>query len=114
VRLLNKTKNIVLSESVEKADSMFSRMKGLLGRSSFEKNKSLHIANCNSIHTCFMKFPIDAVFVDKNMKVKFISQDIKPWNVVLPVLGAKSVFEFAAGAISEINISVGDQLDVGH
>lgn len=114
MRLVNKTKNIVLAESVEKADGMFTRMKGLLGRRSYDKSKTLHISKCNSIHTCFMKFSIDAVFVDKNLKVKLISQNIQPWNVVLPVLGAKSVFEFAAGSIHDSNLALGDQLHVGN
>ncbi len=110
MRLLNKTKNIVLSNVVESADNVFTRMKGLLGRTSFQN--ALYIPNCNSIHTCFMKFSIDAVFVDKELKVKSINQNIQPWNVVLPIIGAKSVFEFSAGAIQSSNLSVGDQLHV--
>lgn len=111
--LVNKTTNQVLIPHLEVAQTFWKRGKGLLGRSSLREDGALWIPRCNSIHTFFMKFSIDCVFVDSNLKVKAIYQDVQPGRLVLPVWGASSVIEMAAGASSKVNVSVGDQLYVG-
>jgi len=113
MQLWNKTKNILVSEHVEKAEGLYPRMKGLLGKNSLDDQQALWIDDCSSIHTAFMKFSIDAVFVDKSFVVRACRKNIQPWRLILPVWRAKSVFEFAAGVIGRANIEVGDQLNVG-
>lgn len=112
-KLMNKTTNQTLIPDLEVARTFLSRGKGLLGREGLAPGQALWIHQCNSIHTCFMKFSIDCVFVDKNLRVKAIRQDVRPWRMVLPVWGAASVIEMASGNIRELNINVGDQLYVG-
>lgn len=109
----NKSTNVKLVENLEVAKTFWSRGKGLLGRKVLAQDQALWIHRCNSIHTCFMQFSIDCVFVDKNLKVKAIYQDVKPWRLVSPVWGASSVIEMASGTSSKLKISVGDQLYVG-
>ncbi|WII70625.1 DUF192 domain-containing protein [Bdellovibrio sp. 22V] len=111
--LQNKTTNQTLIPKLEVARSFAARGKGLLGRSSLAEDQALWILHCNSIHTFFMKFSIDCVFVDKNLKVKAVYQDVRPWRLVLPVWGASSVIEMASGSVSKMKLSVGDQLYVG-
>lgn len=111
--LINKTKNQVVISEVEVAGSFWARGRGLLGRSSLSEFQALWIPRCNSIHTFFMKFSIDCVFVDRNLKVQAIYPDVKPGRLLLPVWGASSVFEMSAGVSQKMNISVGDQLYVG-
>lgn len=111
--LMNKTTNETLIPQLEIALTFSSRGKGLLGRSFLPDQQALWIHHCNSIHTFFMKFSIDCVFVDKNLKVKAIYQDVHPWRLVLPVWGASSVIEMTAGSVSRIKVKVGDQLYVG-
>lgn len=106
--------NNLLSENLEIADTMMSRMKGLLGRSSLERDQMIWIHYCNSIHTFFMKFSIDCVFLDKDLIVCSIREDVVPWRIVLPILKATSVVEMAAGKAKELNIQIGDQLHVGN
>ncbi len=112
-KLENSTTKTTLIPNLEVADDMRTRGVGLLGRSSLAEDHALWILRCNSIHTFFMKFAIDCVFVDKNLKVKAIYKDVKPWRLLLPVWGARSVFEMASGVSSKLNIRVGDQLNVG-
>ncbi|WP_413559727.1 DUF192 domain-containing protein [Bdellovibrio sp. HCB209] len=112
-KLENLTTKATLIPNLEVAETMQTRGVGLLGRSSLAEDQALWILRCNSIHTFFMKFAIDCVFVDKNLKVKAIYKDVKPWRLVLPVWGARSVIEMASGVSSKLNISVGDQLNVG-
>lgn len=111
--LESKTTNQKLIPHLEVAKDFFARGKGLLGHTQLSEDSGMWIHHCNSIHTFFMKFAIDCVFVDKNLKVKAIYQDVKPWRLLLPVWGASSVFELASGAAARMNIQVGDQLYVG-
>jgi len=111
--LKNLTKQQVITERVIKAQTFWERSKGLLGRDSLDPNTALWISQCPWIHTFFMRFTIDAVFVDRNLKVANIKKQILPNRITMPVLKANSVFEMAAGVAQEKNIHIGDQLYVG-
>ena len=63
------------------ARSFFQRAKGLLGRSGLEKGTGMLILKCNCIHTCFMRFPIDAVFLDADGNVVKTVRNIRPWRL---------------------------------
>ncbi|MGE3975572.1 MAG: DUF192 domain-containing protein [Bdellovibrionales bacterium] len=110
-KLFNKTKNTVLVPQVVVAESLVDRLVGLLRHDKLE-NQGLWIKSNNSIHTYFMKFSIDVVFVDRELKVKAIRSNVKPWKVVWPVWGADSTFELPAGTLNSMNLSLGDHLDV--
>ncbi len=112
MKLFNSTKNILLVEKLEVASNIFTRMRGLLGRPSLPAQSALWIHSCSSIHTFFMQFTIDVAFVDKNLRVKKIYQNIKPWRITLPVLGASSVIECPKGILSSDKIEIGDKLNV--
>lgn len=112
MKLLNSSKNLILVNNLEKAESLYSRLKGLLGRPSLSSDSALWIDQCTSIHTFFMQFSIDVVFIDHSFKVKKIANDVRPWRVVGPVWGAKSVIEFAKGTVAQRQVEVGDQLNV--
>jgi uncharacterized membrane protein (UPF0127 family) len=114
VKLLNASKNLTVIENVAEASTTLSRMIGLLGRSSLGTNEALWIDRCPTIHTFFMKFAIDVVFVDNKLSVKACYHNVKAWRLILPVWGARSVFEMPVGAISRGQIEVGDQLNVVH
>jgi len=62
----------------EVAASFWSRLKGLIGRSGLPPGKGLLIPRCNAIHTCFMRFPIDAMFLDRHDKVVKTIRNIRP------------------------------------
>lgn len=111
-QLVNKSNNRILAQQIEVAKTFFQRSKGLLGRDSLAVGDALWIHQCSSIHTWFMKFNIDAVFVDKNLKVKSIKYNLRPWRLVFPVWMAHSVFEFPGGHIKPGDVNRGDLLDV--
>lgn len=93
------------------ADSLLTRTKGLLGRSNLPEGEGLWIKRCNSIHTVFMKFPIDAVFVDDDLKVVSVYHALKPWRITRLHLRASSVFELPAGTLEKFGgVNIGDQL----
>ncbi|MCX5706994.1 MAG: DUF192 domain-containing protein [Candidatus Omnitrophica bacterium] len=69
MRIINQARNTILADQVIVADNPFTRMKGLFGRDEFKKGEALIIKPCNSVHTLFMPFSIDVLFVDKNNQV---------------------------------------------
>ncbi len=111
--LRSKTTDQILIPQLEVAHTFWKRGKGLLGRTELIESQGLWIPRCNSIHTFFMKFPIDCVFLDRHFTVKAIYRDIPPGRLIFPVWGASSVVELAAGASQKINVQVGDKLYVG-
>ena len=64
----------------EVAESVMERMRGLIGRSGLEPGKGMLITKCNCIHTLFMRFAIDATFLDRRGNVVKVVRDIRPWR----------------------------------
>jgi uncharacterized protein len=91
------------------ADSPVSRLRGLLGRSELRPGEGLLLRPASAIHTCFMRFPIDAVFLDRDWRVVGISGDVRPWRAA-GNRGAKAVLELPAGESSRRGLEVGDRL----
>jgi hypothetical protein len=108
LKIINQNKNTVLAEDVIIADTPAKRMKGLLDRHEFKKGQAIILAPCNSVHTFFMRFPIDVVFIDrKNQVVKVIS-NLKPWRLSGIYPSACSCIELPANSIISGLASLGD------
>ena len=91
------------------ADSPASRLKGLLGRSELKPGEGLLLRPASAIHTCFMRFAIDAVFLDRDWRVVGISDDVRPWRAARG-RGAKAVLELPAGESARRGLAVGELL----
>jgi uncharacterized membrane protein (UPF0127 family) len=100
-----------LATTVEAAVDSASRRRGLLGRDSLALDAALVIAPSNGVHTFFMKFAIDVVFVARDGRVVKIARAVKPWRASL-ALRAFAVVELAAGAAETAALRVGDRLSV--
>lgn len=107
----NLTKNAVLATNVEKADDFISRGVGLLGRSGLDAGHALWLVPGKSIHTWFMRFAIDVLFLDKTLSVVKVMEDMRPWRVSPWVGEAHSVLELQGGALRG-SVSVGDRLEM--
>ena len=93
------------------ADRVLSRMKGLLGKRALPTGEGLLIRPAPSIHTFFMRFPIDVVFLSRRGEVLKVSPDVKPWRT-RTCRRAYSVLELAAGEAGRRGIAAGDQVVV--
>lgn len=113
-KLVRESNNQVLIPNLRIAASMGSRMRGLLGTASLPETDGLWIHRCNSIHTFFMQYPIDCVFLDRNMVVKSVVANVVPGRMVFPRLGASSVVEMKAGTAQTLQIQKGEKLNVGN
>ena len=92
------------------ADKFFSRLLGLMFKKNLESNHGLLIVPCNSIHMLFMRFSIDAVYVDKNFVIKKIVKNLKPYIGFSICLNAYAVLEIVAGEADRLNYKVGQKL----
>ncbi|MEI7998590.1 MAG: DUF192 domain-containing protein [Candidatus Omnitrophota bacterium] len=110
--ITNLTKETLLANSVEIANTPFKRMRGLLGRTSMKAQEALIITECNSIHMFFMKFTIDVVFLNKENKVIGLSKRIKPFECSPIFWRAVCAVELPEGTIEATNTQVGDRLAV--
>jgi hypothetical protein len=99
----------LLAVEVEGAFDSRSRRKGLLGRDGLPAGTALAIAPCNTIHTFFMRFAIDVVFVSRQGMVRKIRTNVKPWRLS-GSLTAFAVIEMTAHALSGKDMAVGDHL----
>jgi len=102
-------KDGVVLATTEVADSATARMRGLLGRSSFEG--ALLLPRTRSVHTMAMRFAIDVAFLDRELKVVDVVC-VPPWRMTLPRRGARSVLEAEAGAFERWGLRSGDRLEL--
>ena len=101
----------VVCERCVLADSPIRRMRGLLGRKKLDAGHGLLIRPAPAIHTWFMRFAIDAVFLDRELSVLSVRRDLRPWRMAAQ-RGARSVLELPAGEAERRGIEPGDRLEV--
>lgn len=111
LRILNKTKGCSLGDAIGRADTGKNRRVGLLNRSGLEKGEGLWIVPCEAIHTFFMKFDIDVLFLDRRRKVVKAVRRMRPWRMAMS-WRARSVVELPAGTIERTGTSRGDLLEI--
>jgi uncharacterized protein len=100
----------VVARQVERADSIWQRFMGLMGRSHLPEGAGLWLQPCSSIHMFFMRFAIDAVFVDREGRVLKIYAGLRPWRMTWFVRGAKACLELPAGCCAANGVRVGEVL----
>lgn len=110
IRVVNQTRDKVLASHGAEATSFADRFMGLMGKKDLPFGAALHISPCNSIHTFFMRIPIDAVFLDKQRKVVKVCSAMVPWRISSIYFGAHSVLELPAGTTLASGTVEGDQL----
>ena len=99
----------VVCEHCLLAETMFARLRGLLGRSGLAEGEGMLLRPASSIHTAFMRFAIDAVFVDKENRVVKVAPEIRPWRAAA-CRGARAVLELPAGEAERRGIRPGVSL----
>ena len=105
----NQTRNTVLGDAVEVADTSEKRRVGLLKHARLDPGAGLWIVPCESVHTFFMKFPIDLVYLDKLRKVRKVRHAVPAWRLSA-CLTAHSILELPAGTAEKSGTLPGDEL----
>lgn len=109
--VVRKEDGTVVCERCVVADSIWLRTKGLLGRASLPDGEGILLRPGSSIHMFFMRFPIDAVFVDRELRVLRVKANLAPWRMASK-RGAKAVLELPAGTCEQRGVVEGDRLAV--
>ncbi len=110
MRIVNHTRGAVLAERAERTVSLRQRLRGLLGREGLAQGEGLYISPCTSIHSFFMRFVFDAVFVDRELKVLHVIERMRPWRLSRWVRRAAGVIELPAGRLADTGTQKGDRL----
>jgi len=107
--MVNLTRECIVCERVGVADRALPRMRGLLGRRALPSSEGLLLRPAHSIHTAFMRFPIDVIFLDGELRVIGLAQRLKPWRTA-SVRRASMALELSAGESACRELALGDQL----
>ncbi|HNV23315.1 MAG TPA: DUF192 domain-containing protein [Candidatus Omnitrophota bacterium] len=110
--IINQTQKTIIAQNVKIAQTLSSRIIGLLNRFSLDENEALVITQCQSIHMFFMKFAIDAIFVDKNNVVVGLVENIKPFQLSPIFFKANYVIEAPVQTILRTKTCLGDRIEI--
>jgi uncharacterized protein len=110
----NRTRTTYLATDLMIARTHWTRFRGLMATDSsqFRPGQGLWISPCHGVHTFAMRFPIDAVYLDRDRIIIHIEQDLKPWRMAAVRIGAASVLELPTGTIAATQTVLGDQVDI--
>jgi uncharacterized membrane protein (UPF0127 family) len=110
VQVKNLTRQAVLVDCLEIADSGAKRNKGLLGRKGLSPGDGLWIVPCQSVHTFGMQFSIDLVYLDRKRRIRKVQENVPPWRISV-CFSAHSIIELPSGVIRETKSKAGDRLE---
>jgi uncharacterized membrane protein (UPF0127 family) len=110
VRVTNTTRGAVLAARAELADDAWARLVGLLGRAGLPSGGGMVLEPCDSVHTAFMRFPIDVLVLSPEGEVLVAEGDVRPWRLVWPVRGGRAVVELPGGTIALTGTVRGDRV----
>ena len=110
VRVENVTRNTVLADRCRVAQGVRQRIFGLHLWPELREGEGLLLPGANSIDTTFMRYVMDAVFIDGDRRVTKVVHEMKPWRIVPLARGAKDCIELPGGAAAMAQTQVGDEL----
>ncbi len=113
-RAYNRTRQACLASDLALADTYWTRLRGLLGRSThdFRNGCGLWIVPCHGVHTLGMGFPIDVLYLDRDMSVIYAQGELQPWRVAPVRRLAASVLELPSRTLAETKTEIGDTIEI--
>ena len=112
MRVKNQTRGDVLVANGRVASNSLTRLRGLIGGKPLKSGQGLLIVGCKSVHTHFMGYAIDVLYVDKDKRVVGMDKDLTPWRLGHKYAGSKHVLELPSGTLEASGTVVGDQLAI--
>ncbi|MDR0953357.1 MAG: DUF192 domain-containing protein [Elusimicrobiota bacterium] len=109
MKCLNKSNGKVIADKLVLKASLFGRLKGLLGTSGLKEGEGIILKPCAQIHTFFMRYPLDAIFVSKDLKVLSVIENMRPWRLSPFVFKALYTVEVAGGSLKG-GVKAGDEV----
>jgi uncharacterized membrane protein (UPF0127 family) len=112
MKIFHRATGRCIAEEVALANTSFTRLRGLMFRRRIAEAEALWLRPCNSVHTFWMFFAIDVIFLDRQLRIVKLVENMRPFRLTFPHLAARSVVEMSAHTISRASLKVGDQLEV--
>ena len=112
MEVLNTTKGTLLADKAIFAETLWKRLVGLLGREGLGDGEALVIMPCSAIHTFFMRFPIDVIFLDRASRVRKVICGMQPFRLSRLVFGAREAVELPLGVVSTTHTEVDDIIEI--
>ena len=112
MKLYHRATGQCLAKQLELANTFLTRLRGLMFRRRLPPAAALWIRPCNGVHTFWMFFAIDILFLDRELRIVKLVENLRPFRLTRPHLMARSVIELAAHTISNTGLKVGDQLEI--
>jgi uncharacterized membrane protein (UPF0127 family) len=110
VRIINQRSGAVLADRAGWYSSAWHRFRGLMLRRSLPSGEGIVLAPCGSVHMAFMRFAIDAIYIDKEQRVVKLARNLKPYRVSFGGRRAHSTIELPQGTAGRFDIAIGDQV----
>lgn len=112
MKIYHSATGLCLAENVVLANTFFKRLRGLMFRRGISPAEALWLRPTNGVHTFWMLFAIDVIFLDRELRIVKLVENMRPFRVTSPHLSARSVLEMPAHSISRASLKIGDQLEV--
>lgn len=112
MRIINTSRGVALADQCELARSFLARGRGLMGRPSLAVGAGMLIDPCSSVHTFFMQFPIDVIFLDRRHVVVGLQAAMPPNRPYAGAWRARATLELPAGVIAATGTQIGDQIHI--
>jgi len=106
-------KDLVLIPRLAVATAFWVRFMGLMGKKAIGTDEGIFFPHCNSVHTFFMRFPIDVIYLSQSGEVLRVYESVSPWRLLLPAKRVKHVLEIQANRAKALGIQLGDCLAWG-
>ncbi len=103
MKCINAKTGKIIADKLEMKNSYLGRLIGLLGKKGLKGGQGIILSPCAQVHTCFMRFAIDVVFISKDFKVLKIIKNMGSWHFSPIVLKSLYTLEVAAGEIKDLN-----------
>lgn len=110
MELISVTNQVQVASQVRIADTFWRRLIGLLDRKELFPGEALVIKPCQGVHTCFMRFPIDVIFLDDSNRIVHLISHMLPWRFSPLIREARAVVELPAGTIQQLGLRKGHVL----
>ncbi len=109
MKCFNLTTGKVIARDLKMVDGFFGRLRGLLAKTSLKAGSGIVLKPCKQIHTFFMLFSIDVIFIDKDFRALHVIENMKPWRLSPLLLKSMYTVELSAGSLKG-GVKVGDKL----
>ncbi len=107
----NLTRGTSIGDAIDCAESSAERRTGLLRHTKLNEGEGLWIVPCEAVHTFFMKFALDLIYLDRKKRVRGVRQAVAPWRMSM-CFAAHSVIELPVGTIERTGTRPGDQVEI--